>query len=112
MNEIELEFQRLVDRHSAVDRSSRKAGVENVLRLMHDNPKKIWWWSWEFNNQTTRDGQYISHKGSARASDLAIQYPNLAESRKIGRFAVFRLRTENLTDVRAFLGLNPEAFDI
>lgn len=108
MNPIEEEFQKLVDRYNGVDRSNRKKGVENVLRLMHDSPTKIWWWSWEFNGQTTSTGMFIGHKGSARASDLANHYPQLAESRKIGRFAVFRMRTENLFMVRDFLGLNPQ----
>lgn len=80
---------------------------EAVLRWLYDHRHegKIWFWSWEFNGQTLKDGRYLSHRACARASDLAIQDPMLVEHRPVGRFKMYRLRMENIQLIRARLGI-------
>lgn len=92
---IEKEFSNLKRDY---EKRLKKSGTscEDVLRFMVENyKKKVWWWSWEFIGQTTKDGRFLSHRAPARASDLAIHRPDLVEHRKIGRFAVYRVRREN-----------------
>lgn len=78
---------------------------EVVLKFMLENPKIIWWWSWEFSQRTTKDGDYLSHRAPARASDLAIHEPELVEDRKIGRFKIYRLRRENMGKIKRYLNI-------
>ena len=47
--------------------------------------------------------EHKDERGTAIISDLAIHYPDLVEDRKIGRFAVYCLRTENLWEIQQFL---------
>lgn len=77
--------------------------IQNAVRLMLDYDYKIWWWSWELNNRTNSLGEYISYKWCTRASDLAIHHPDLVEDRKIWRFSIYRLRTENMDLINKFL---------
>ena len=84
--------------------SKTYTSVEDVLQFMLDHPQKIWWWAWEFNSQTNSKGKYLSHRACARASDLALHHGTLVEDRKIGRFKVYRLRRENMSLIKAFLG--------
>lgn len=73
---------------------------ESVLYFLLENQHKIWWWAWELIGKHTNNGHYLSHRAPARASDLAIHEPELVEHRKIGRFKVYRLRTENMKQIR------------
>ena len=86
---------------------SRGTGTscEDVLMFMYEHPEKIWYMSWEFINQVTKDGKFLSHRAPARASDLAIHSPLLVEDRKIGRFSCYRIRRENESLIRKHLGL-------
>lgn len=102
--DVELEYQKMVDYHASVNRSNRETGIETVLRFLYENKeKKTWWWSWEFIGRVNSKGGYLSHRAPARASDLALHFPTLVEDRKIGRFAIYRLRTENIKEVEDFL---------
>lgn len=77
---------------------------KDVLQLMFDNRNtKIWWYSWELNGKHNSKGSYLSHRACARASDLAYENINLVEMRKVSRFAIFRLRLENLPAIIKFL---------
>lgn len=104
---IEAEYQKLVEHHDSVSHKSKETGVETVLRFLYeqatDKPQKVWWWSWEFIGKTNYKGGYLSHRAPARASDLAIHFSNLVEHRKIGRFAVYRIRMENEQEIKDFL---------
>jgi len=103
-SKIEQEYQKLLTDHE--NRHTKKedcTGVEGVLKYMLENENKTWWFAWEFISRTTKDGNYLSHRAPARASDLAIHYPKLVEHRKIGRFTVYRIRTENITQIKDFL---------
>ena len=108
MNEkdiIEKEFIELKRHYENTKRNG--TGCQGVLKLMVENySTKKWWWSWEFVGKVTKDGDYLSHRAPARASDLAIYYPNLVEDRKIGRFKVYRVRRENRDEVVNFLKSN------
>lgn len=77
--------------HDSTRQKKNETGCHSVLSYMNENPKKIWWWSWDFVDKTTKNGSYLSHRAPARA----IYFPELVEHRRIGRFAVYRLRTEN-----------------
>lgn len=103
MNKIEQEFESLKTWHENSRKKKDATGCEAVVRYMQDHPYKIWFWSWEFVGKTTTFGDYLSHRAPARASDLAIHYPDLVEDRKIGRFAVYRLKVENQDKINSFL---------
>lgn len=104
--EIDTEFAILEKNHNTHVKGRKKAtGMETVLQYMLDwaTDKKIWYWAWELNNKHNSLGGYLSHKGCARASDLAIHHPDLVEDRRIGRFKVYRIRLENLEKIKEFL---------
>ncbi len=87
-------------------RKKNSTGIESVLYFLIENrDKKIWWWSYEFVGQTTKRGDWLSHRAPARASDLALKYPELVEDRRIGRLKVYRLRMENKQKIKDFLGM-------
>ncbi len=101
MPEVERAFEALKDSYHSNRQNA--TGMECVVKLLKENPQKIWWWSWELIGKTTNDGSWLSHRAPARASDLAIHHPLLVEDRKIGRFCVYRLRTENMNLINEFL---------
>lgn len=101
---VESEYQALVTWYQTRPKDHGATGLENVLRFLLDHPEKIWWFSWELIGKTNSKGGWLSHRAPARASDLAIHHSTLVEDRKIGRFSVYRLRTENLSDIKTFLG--------
>jgi len=80
-----------------------RTGVQKVVQYMLDNPSTIWFWSYDFVGKVNHKGEFLSHRSPARASDLAIHYPELVEERKIGRLSVYRLRVENMDDITNFL---------
>ena len=98
MPEIEAAYKSLVEQYES--RSHTSTSCADVLKVMAERPEKIWWWSWELC------GGKLSHRGAARASDLANFHPYLVEDRKIGRFSVYRLRTENMEAVGKFIQCN------
>ncbi len=102
---IEWEFKKCRDIVSKVKSNGNKhRSVIAVLQLMYDKRNiKCWWFAWEFIDKFNSKHEYLSHRAPARASDLAIHYPELVEDRKIGRFKVYRLRTENIKEVRSWL---------
>lgn len=92
--ELELMFK---------EKKHQWTSCEHVLLYMLEKKDKIWFWAWELSNVRTETGILISHKGSARASDLANFYPKLVEARKISRFCVYRLRLENIKLIKKHL---------
>ena len=101
---IEQKYQELLDIHNGVfEKTNKCRGVEGVLKYMLENEDKIWWFAWEFISRTTKDGDFLSHRAPARASDLAKHYPELVEDRKIGRYSVYRMRAENIIQIKDFL---------
>jgi len=102
-NNIENEFQKLVKWSETHKMQNKNTGMETVLQFLLDHPEKIWWWSYEFGDRINSKGGFLSHRACARASDLAIKYPDLVEDRKIGKLAVYRLRTENMDKIKEFL---------
>lgn len=106
MPTVEKEFNNLVewyDKHHL--RKTKRSGHQKVLQLMLDRPSKIWWWSYEFVGKVNSNGDFLSHRAPARASDLAIHYPHLVEDRRIGRLSVYRLKAENMKEIIEFLEL-------
>lgn len=103
MINIEVGFQEMVKRHEARSKPNKATGIETVLQFLLDHPGQIWWWSWELIGKVNSVGGYLSHRALARASDLAIHFPLLVEDRKIGRFAVYRIRIENMEAIKEFL---------
>lgn len=80
--------------------------IEDVLWYMIDTRDTIVWHpSYSFAGHTTSKGGYLSHRACARASDLAIKYPNLVEARPVGRIHVYRLKRENGREIKKFLGI-------
>lgn len=98
------EFSKLQDEYHRKKKTS--TGIEAVLWFLIENrKKKIWWWSYEFIGKTTSKGHWLSHRAPARASDLAINFPELVEDRKIGNLKVYRLRMENKDKIKEFLNI-------
>lgn len=79
--------------------------TEALLLYMLENPKKIWWFAWEVVGKETKDGHWLSYKAPARLSDLANFESLLVEERRVGRFMVYRLRTENMSLIKKRLDL-------
>lgn len=100
---IEKEFERLQTHYEKYHKKNSTSGCKKVVQMMLDRPLKIWWWSYEFVGQTNSKGNFLSHRAPARASDLAIYYPELVEDRRIGKLAVYRLKKENLEKINSFL---------
>jgi len=100
---IEEEYTLLVEKQAKKKNNNVYTGCQAVVALMLEKPEKIWWWSWEFVGKTTKEGEFLSHRAPARASDLAIHYPDIVEDRKIGRFSVYRLKTENTKAINNML---------
>lgn len=100
---IENAFDEKVRWQKSKTRKKSPTGMACVVMAMLDQPEKIWWWSWELDSHATRDGVWLSHRGPARASDLAIHHPVVMECRKVGRYAMYRLRTENEAEIEAFM---------
>ena len=104
VNPIESEYQRLLQMYNHKGKKeSWSTGMQAVVRYMLDHPSKIWYWSYELIGKTNSKNEFISHRWPARASDLAIHHPDIVEDRKIGRFAVYRLKTENMKEIEKFL---------
>lgn len=101
--EVERSFKQLYD--SVESKNHTATSCDDVLRFFYENQQQIWFMSWDFINQKTKDGRHLSHRAPARASDLAIHEPHLVEDRKIGRFKAYRLRLENLNLIQKRLGL-------
>ena len=102
-NHIELAFDKMVEHHNKGKKNS--TSIRDVLQYLVDKTEVIWFWSWEFAGNVTSTGKFLSHRACARASDLALHFPNLVEGRRIGRFCVYRLRRENMEEIRSFLEL-------
>lgn len=104
MNEYEKQIeQAFIEKRDWYDKTrgrTKATGREAVLQFLLEHPEKIWWWSWEFVGQHTKDGDYLSHRSPARASDLAIHEAELVEHRRIGRFKIYRLRRENIEKIK------------
>lgn len=101
---IESEFNKLVVWHDThKSHKSDHLGVQKVLQYMVDNQKIVWWWSWDLIGKVNSKGDFLSHRSPARLSDLAIHYPEFVEDRKIGRYCVYRLKTENIAEINSFL---------
>ena len=96
---VEQAFAELQHQHENRQHRPKTTGRECVLHFLLENQQQIWWWAWELIGKNTSKGHYLSHRAPARASDLAIHEPELVEHRKIGRYKVYRLRTENLNKV-------------
>jgi hypothetical protein len=108
----EKQFEEMRDLYESRKRTkSDHTGVQKVVQVMYDEYlyrktnriEKIWWWSYEFVGRVNSKGDFLSHRAPARASDLAIHFPELVEDRKIGRLSVYRLRVENMEEITKFL---------
>jgi len=100
---IESSFGAMVRENEAKKMRSKQTQKKCVLEFFLDYSEKIWWWPWELIGKTTMSGRYLSHRAPARASDLAIHFPDLVEHRKIGRFKVYRIRLENISLIEEYI---------
>lgn len=105
-DEIDRSFDVLSAQIKSTSKASKGTHQRDVLLYLFENPQKIWWMSWELRGGVTSEGIILSHRADARASELATFDSQLVERRMIGRFAAYRLRTENIHLVRARLGTN------
>lgn len=103
---MEAEFDKMKAWYDSTRTKKAQTGIQTVLTFLMEHPEKVWWWSWEFVGKTTRSGGYLSHRAPARASDLAIHYPDFVEDRRIGRFSVYRLKFENIAAIKSFLNIH------
>lgn len=99
--QIESAYQKL-STYKPKDKN-KNSWMQNVVQYMLDYPEKIWFFSWEFNNVVNSKQEWLSYKWCARASDVAIHHPTIVESRKVWRFCVYRLCTENMNLIEDFL---------
>lgn len=67
-----------------------------MTNILTENPKKVWWFAWEINGSMLTNGKRLSHRACARATDLVAK--SEAESRRIGRFKVYRFKFEELPE--------------
>lgn len=104
--EIDTAFRQLSAQVQSV--TGNGTGCEDVLQFLYENPQKIWWMSWDFIGKQLKNGKILSHRAPARASDLAIHDSQLVESRKIGRYSAYRLRTEYKALIKARLHTTEE----
>jgi hypothetical protein len=103
--EIDKELGQMKDKYYSTKRKGTSCA--DVLQYMVDvYGEKKWHWAWELIGKTNSKGGYLSHRACARASDLAIKYPNLVEHKRIGRFKVYRVRKENREAVLKYLKEN------
>lgn len=103
---IEREFDNMRSNYLKTKKKGSGTSCKDVLQFMVENyEKQKWWWSWDFAFKTTQNGRFLSHKAPARASDLAL-HTDLVESRKIGRYCVYRVKKENREKVLEFLKNN------
>lgn len=100
-NHIELAFDKMVEHHNKGKKNS--TSIRDVLQFLVDKTEVIWFWSWEFAGNVTSTGGFLSHRACARASDLAIHHRNLVEDRSIGKYKIYRLRRENMEEIKSFL---------
>ena len=104
-HDIEVAYRSILNEYEHNKHRSQTTQCESVLHFLLEHPEKIWWWSWELIGKSTTKGHYLSHRAPARASDLAIHESHLVEDRTIGRFKVYRLRTENMHLIKTRLGM-------
>ncbi len=103
-NPIETAYQALIDRYEAREKKSTwSTWMQDVVQYLLDYPQKIWHFSYELIEKTNSKWAFLSHRAPARASDLAIHHADIVEDRKIGRLAVYRLKTENMKEIGKFL---------
>lgn len=103
-NPIEIAYDNLCQEYKYREKQwSWSTWMQAVVQLMLDHPSKIWHWSYELIGKVNSKWEFLSHRAPARASDLAIHHPDIVEDRKIGRLAVYRLKTENMKEVEKFL---------
>ena len=99
--DIEKEYSQMKNKY--INGSKKSTSCKDVLQYMVDNyAEKRWFWAWEVIGKTNSKGGYLSHKSSARLSDLAL-HTGLVEDRKIGRFKVYRVRKEKREEVLNYL---------
>lgn len=102
---IEASYRSKLNEYEHNQKRSKTTQCESVLHFLLEHPEKIWWWSYELIGKSTKNGHYLSHRAPARASDLAIHESQLVEDRSIGRFKIYRLRTENMHLINKRLGI-------
>lgn len=103
--DVEHAYKSILSEYEHSQHRSKTTQCESVLYFLLENPGRIWWWSWELIGKSTSNGHYLSHRAPARASDLAIWEPLLVEHRSVGRFKIYRLRTENMNLIKTRLGM-------
>ena len=104
-NLTEDSYRAILGEYERMKSRSKGTQCEGVLHLLLEHPQKIWWWPWELVGQRTKSGHFLSYKAPARASELANFESHLVEDRSVGRFKVYRLRTENMNLIMKRLGL-------
>lgn len=71
-----------------------KTQTEKVLAMMiRDRSPERFWYAWEYIGQV--HGLFVGHRAPARISELGIDYPDMIESKKDGKYVIFRFRIEN-----------------
>lgn len=89
-DQIEQSLQNLRDWYAQNHKASKVKMKERVHKLLLEHPEKIWWFAWQVNGSTTKDGYFISHRGCARLTDLVDD--GICESAVVGKYTVYRLK--------------------
>ena len=89
--------------------NNEKSGHLVALQYMVDYiGEKIWFWSWEFCQVPNSQGDFLSHRGPARAADLAKNFPHLVEKKPYGKLMAYRLKYEKMDSILALLNYKYE----
>lgn len=59
---------------------------------MIGSPSKVWWYPYDFLNH---DGIFIGYKAPTRICELALDYPEMIESKMEGKYKLTRFRYDN-----------------
>lgn len=88
--EIEMAYQSIVTNHQSREKSGLTE-YEKILLVLHSQPKKIWWFSYELMGTHTIDGVsfFLGYETSARMTEMVAS--GVLRDRKVGRYTVKRL---------------------
>ncbi len=81
---------------------------EKVIAMMiRDNTPERFWYAWEYIGHV--HGLFVGHRAPARISELAIDFPDMIESKKDGKYVIFRFRFENYENFKEKLPMSLRA---
>ena len=93
---IEVSYEKEILGYSPHTQNIRAIDMVAIMMARRALEKgKIWWYSWELIGRN--DEFFGSHKTPARFSDLAKFHPSLFESRPNGKYEMYRIKFEGIS---------------